>query len=517
MSSSSNIKTGYSIQPQVRLSMKDYTDFYLHPGHGYNDLIDLQGQDIVRDCLLTNFTLDLTGSTIVSDVKWEDLVITTGLTLNDVGLVGLDNGLINLDKSITGCTYFYSTVTGSTLTIDNSYEYLNLHPVTGYTKDDVLGLRYDINQGVTGSGVTYNDLRGGFYQGFFKLEEYDYQILPLRPETEFSFEFYLNPQPNSVTGYTTINDLHPDNKGIFFYMGTRAENKFFDINPTHTTGLTTTGSPYFTGCTYEPLYTSTGLEVLKHTKDLITDNKFIFFDRTCSGTTISNYDPEARYVHEVSLIKPINDNKFIDWNRSCTGKTICNQSNLPATEHDFIIDPRKDLTDNAFALRTLDDGRVGYRLITKNCEENGDFVIEEEYSTEPWVLPGQWNHVVVRMIFDRELITCGLDRKFKLYFYVNGFLKFVSKELKELDFRGLTADRDKQQTVPYNISVGGGTQGLMEAVYYGYPNDYVQNMNIEKYFCGSFIGGISNFRMYTCQFDYSKVLNNYYYFKNYFA
>lgn len=217
-----------------------------------------------------------------------------------------------------------------------------------------------------------------------------------------------------------------------------------------------------------------------------------------------------KFLKETDIIQNNTENKFITYDGTLSGKTICNND---TTNRSYcVIDPITDISDNAFSLRITDDGRIGYRLATKDC--NYSLVIEEGYSDINIINNEIWNHIVVRMIFDRRLIECGKPRNFKLFFYINGFLKYVSKELPELMFAGLMADREKQQGVPYNISIGGGALGLMETIYNGYSNDYVQNMDIEKYFCGSFIGAISNFRMYTCQFDYTKVLNNYYYFQN---
>ena len=83
----------------------------------------------------------------------------------------------------------------------------------------------------------------------------------------------------------------------------------------------------------------------------------------------------------------------------------------------------------------------------------------------------------------------------KLYFYVNGFLVFISKELDEFNFRELNDTYQKQEGVPYSISLGGGTQGLLESIlpdYYNTP-DYI--FPIEKDFCGTFLGDIKSFKI----------------------
>ena len=96
----------------------------------------------------------------------------------------------------------------------------------------------------------------------------------------------------------------------------------------------------------------------------------------------------------------------------------------------------------------------------------------------------------------------------KLYFYVNGFLIFISKGLDLFKFRELYQEySEKQETVPYNISLGGGTLGLLETIM---PNYYAISeyiLPIEKDFCGAFMGDIKSFKMYGGFLDYSAISN----------
>jgi hypothetical protein len=73
-------------------------------------------------------------------------------------------------------------------------------------------------------------------------------------------------------------------------------------------------------------------------------------------------------------------------------------------------------------------------------------------------------------------------------------------------------DRDeRQESIPYNISVGGGSQGLCDLIGFdtGYTTQYL--FPIEKYFAGTFIGDLHRFRVYYGAMDYSKIYNNYVY------
>ena len=96
----------------------------------------------------------------------------------------------------------------------------------------------------------------------------------------------------------------------------------------------------------------------------------------------------------------------------------------------------------------------------------------------------------------------------RLMVYVNGRLVLYSKEIRTLDLRALNDIYEKQEGVPYNISLGGGTQGLSDVVYENYKElpEYV--LFLEKEFGGTFTGYVKSFKYYTCNQDFTKILNN---------
>jgi len=184
--------------------------------------------------------------------KNEDLTCFSSSTICDIGLTGVDNGLV-------------SSMTGETITIteglfNDTYKFnrlyfdrrLKLFQVTGNTGNP--NVRFSgfnktiLYEVVSSSGSTegyYHELYGGFYQGFYKLFGYDYEIFPERMNKGWSIEVLLKPRlynlynPNSDE--TTLNEIYPDNKNTFFYIGTRAENKFYhhaDGSPSSLTGYT---------------------------------------------------------------------------------------------------------------------------------------------------------------------------------------------------------------------------------------------------------------------------------------
>ena len=92
--------------------------------------------------------------------------------------------------------------------------------------------------------------------------------------------------------------------------------------------------------------------------------------------------------------------------------------------------------------------------------------------------------------------------------YVNGKLKFKSKELPILNFKKLNDMYSKQEGVPFNISLGGGTQGLSDVIYLNYRKLPEYELPIEKEFAGTFIGFVKALRIYNCGISFSEITQN---------
>jgi hypothetical protein len=95
-----------------------------------------------------------------------------------------------------------------------------------------------------------------------------------------------------------------------------------------------------------------------------------------------------------------------------------------------------------------------------------------------------------------------------LKMFVNGRLVLKSKEFVGLQLRALNEWSDKQQGVPYNISWGGGTQGLAESQTFGGPDSADSNLLLESHFTGSFLGQLSQLRFYKRPFNILELRNN---------
>jgi hypothetical protein len=107
-----------------------------------------------------------------------------------------------------------------------------------------------------------------------------------------------------------------------------------------------------------------------------------------------------------------------------------------------------------------------------------------------------------------------------LKIYVNGYLFMTIEDFEEIIPHELNTEKEKQLGVPFNISIGGGTQGLRESLIPSgctFEGPYIQDPELmpnqtlsgtslsglttdiimESTFGGTFMGGISQFRLYT--------------------
>lgn len=248
--------------------------------------------------------------------------------------------------------------------------------------------------------------------------------------------------------------------------------------------------------------TDSGMDLYTpHQYSITTDNKFILFDRTCYGFTTRNW-VEGTTVTLTGLNRKYKDNLFILMNRTCTGYTVSDIDKLYDEDADR-YDTYSDIYNNAFALQINDDGAIGYRLLTIDCELSGEnkTTVVSGMSAPGVINDCEWHCISIRII--------GQPKTMRLMFYVDGRLVFITKELPKFDFRKLADLDEKQEGVPYNISIGGGTQGLAETIVKNYMMDPYRTYPIEKNFAGSFIGKFRSFKFYTTKNDFTTIRQNY--------
>ena len=592
-----NIKNYNFNNIDLKLSNDDYWDFYLandDANNGYCTPVTS------GDCFVVWYDFNdstiypnsaITSPDIYSLVSW-DKAVNTGYTFNTIGLTGIDNGLIIFDKNPLDLTNdaLLLALTGTTLDIPSGDTRLHMTRVTGTTGEYIYP--YSIIPEPTKPMIgNFLSLAGGFYQGYYKIDGSNYSVLPTRVNQSWSAEFWLTTKQYTFapTG-TTLNDKYPENAGMFFYMGTRAENKFWNKWEGSDTGCTSACTTAATctdviseWCTVpkESEITIVGdygmgvsLDPPRTNIDLVT-NGFLIYGRAydgrpdvLSGSTIYNpkvstlnsyycgrcgvthhdglgtqtacsYDGKGIAVAHIRKTLTNTQNPFLLYGRAsgivrsgdtrgCCGgpndglgsKTVNNFNGVESDETS--IDYNIDIIDNALGFRITPDGRIGYKLltVTGTCISNGlektyisGTTIKEEYSIENNLFdPDFWQYVVVKFETD-YLDDCELKIKNprigKLKFYIDGYLKWVVNDFPEFIGKRLDEYKSKQVGVPFNISLGGGSQGLIDSQTFGGLDLSDRGLPIEKNFAGTFLGGISQFKFNICKLSLCQIQNNY--------
>jgi hypothetical protein len=523
----------------MKLSNSDYWDLFLC----YDCTDEQDNNHILEECILVYIDVNndnsFSGDTLYSLTTWKDSKINgSGITLNDIGLTGIDNGFILYDCTggTTGST-FLSAFTGSTLTLTSADTRFSMTRVTGCTYEYPLEITLGENEG------RYTKLCGGFYQGFFKLSDityfeeisdnkftwpiewfncppfcsgdsinnlcytdpnksyqcyldlkpvpYNYEILPKRLGSSYTpcldgwtATFWLNKNSSNCSG-NTLNNIYPNNKGFFFYMGTRSENKFWNLFSGETGYTTSSGYP---------------LPPPKETKKVLNDNPFLVYqpgDCCCfSGIT-------SEITYEKDRNADIIDNALgfrIKDDGSIGFRTVVMTGVCSAVTETIVVDCHEQCGCGCTGTTTYTSTTIQYLTGTS---------IYECYSDTGIIIDDVWSHVAIRFKPYEQYSKCELldvpKRKGVLTVYVNGYLKWTLDNFDEFIFRELDEYREKQQGVPYNYSLGGGSQGLIETNTINGKDEKDNNLVIQNNFAGTFEGNISKFRLYGCALDITTI------------
>ena len=571
------------------INKEDYWDFHLCIDNSNADISD----GLTERCLSTYIDISDDDCVWFDDIYsknkyvWENAVNNVNFSFNSFGYTAVDNGRIRYEKDRITNKEFFEIFTNSTFKPQEDDLRLMLTKVGGNQQI------YDYSNNITlwEDKFQVAKLNGGWYQGFFCANDgLEYKTLPTDIGNGWNLEFVINKE-DFVNDKLTLNDIYPENKGIFFYIGTRAENKWwqkyltnhdFDwcvkkaftdeyvqneytedngLNDYYFKSLVEfyEKSDYFSDeylliekekfesafmdeytadnkdceeCNnyVDTEYIEKDLHIDENMKletedgydlyqpnivEFKTNNKFLIFDRTCKGQKANKWDENTEFILNY-IKKPNIGNYFTLFHRGCGGydtKKIQEVLDIKNKEYNVL----QDIYRNAFALQIKDDGTIGYKYLIKDCEsEEEKYKIESEFTLTPIIHNKMWYTVNVKIVPVRHLpknYKCltqnSINDNMQIYIYVNGKLVMVSKELPMLNLKLLNDLKNKQEGVPFNISLGGGTQGLAEVVYLNYMKlpEYV--LPLEKEFAGSFIGWLKAFRFYTCPLNYLEITKNY--------
>jgi hypothetical protein len=559
----------------------------------------------------------------------EDLTCFSSSTSCDIGLTGVDNGLVD---SMTGQTItFTNGLFNDTLKFERLYfdRRLKLFQVTGNTNSPNIRfsgfdktILYEVVSKSSPYEGKYHELYGGFYQGFYNLFGYDYNIFPERMNKGWSVEILLKPRlineffPSS--GETTLNEIYPQNKNIFFYLGTRAENKFYhhaDGSPSSLTGYTRITSEL-----------QNKLETCSCCNTGVTNSRcvYVYPPRSINGV----YDPHHNYGCNPCQVcqAPMTGSTcgcgcVIEITDTCGWECFTHQCSSATTATTLSIqttcetDPIYDSMSNAISFKLCGDVKnpqIGVKIlkftgdcvttgscgttgitystgytISEYCSDNKIYdycdnlnplyleeehwfqlnVVWERYTwlddcdlvyrgglgditelrylnslandtasliTVPYTQTGATLPEQVELVnLNEKWLLNKHYRKGRLIFYVNGKRFYTIEDVEEVLPRALNTDKEKQVGVPFNISWGGGTQGLREHLTFSsttmldglyiqdpecFPNNDLSgttfsglntNILIEQNFAGTFEGAISQFRMYVTPLSAPEIKHNF--------
>ena len=132
--------------------------------------------------------------------------------LNNFAFNGIDNGSV-------WCDYEHIDNDKLIALLSQPYFFNNTKIPFSFVSANTQGLsyEYEVNE-------DYTSFKGGFMQGFFKEKNSDFELFKPFIEDEWNLHFELRPI-DYVTNFS-VNNIHPENAGIFFYIGLRNENKF---------------------------------------------------------------------------------------------------------------------------------------------------------------------------------------------------------------------------------------------------------------------------------------------------
>jgi hypothetical protein len=432
---------------------------------------------------------------VVSEVAWEGAV-ASDKTLKNIGFTGVDNGFISYEKDRIANDEFLELFTNSNFDLSSYDKRFFMTEVSGNTGEFV----YPIIK-----NDEYTTLKGGFYQGFFKINGDKYQTLPHTINDEWEFKIVLR-RKNYDTPSNILNKRHNDNEGIFLYIGARAENKFWELYK-HSDEINEHKiyDDYFVddynqsdceceidNSIFEDDYIQKDISLdditLSDSKgnkigekgfyEIETDNKFILFNQTKNGFTKKTWKDDYKIILTGKTDTP-NINYYPYLNQTKNGYT---KDNINQLEEQFTYnyDIFKEIENNALAFKINNDGSITYKFLSDNCE------ILEETSKPNIIKDNEWADVKIK-------IKAISNKKMKIYVYINDYLKLVSKELPMLKLKPLNDTPERQETVPFSLSIGGGTQGLCERILLDYNKLPEYILPLEKHFAGSFIGDIKEF------------------------
>ena len=364
-----------------------------------------------------------TGFTSISLSKWAGAV-SDNINLMDFGLTEFDNGRTNIMWS------------GITLTPADSLFHMYrigynevINPSTGNTSGytaTTVHTGYNISGVTTGLTGNYFILDGGYLQGFFKLDEYNFELLPARYGRGITIE--------------TLVYLYPNSHGIFYMMGARAEDKY---------------NSYFSG------ETITGFTTI--TTGITPTIKQVF-----TGVTTS-FD---NYFSSFEKIKKLN-------------KGFRDETLMYRTEY-IQSATTTNIGNNVIAFELTEDRHIAYKYIDVNENIITNTSVAKVTATGFTMIDVVFSPNINEILTTPYELKCTPQRLGKMIFYINGRAMWIIHDFPEYYFHGFNTDKELQIGEPYSISWGGGSFGLKHSWHYDYQTYVLYNGQHTNYINNNF-------------------------------
>lgn len=377
-----------------------------------------------------------TGFTSISLTKWNK-AISDNIFLYDFGLTAYDNGRIDrMHDTLTilptdnKVTLYRVGHNNPKPNVGEGYEtgttLYDTYGITGITGASATTFTTIITGGTGSTGTTiitgvtsfapyagnFFELNGGYLQGFFKLKNYNFELLPPRYGSGVTIETIIRIIPQSF------------NDGYFYFMGARAENKYV---------------PAFSG-------------------------ESIQFTGSTTAVTTGSFGSSTKVIKTLQFSGiTTSENHFL--NNYMDQQVMKSSTNTPDL---FVTSPvatdDQGIRGNTIGFFISSDRRIGYTRI------NPSGLTESNLSSNQIAHTG-WTIIDIvfkpyEIITDRSILDCTASRTGDFTVYVNGRRFWKVADFDEYYFKGFKTQREKQLGVPYNISWGGGSFGLKNSYHY---------------------------------------------------
>ena len=194
-----NIKNNNYRKIDCRLINDYYMDFMLSKDNSNGHI------SISENCLAAQLDFfNHSNKQVVSKYSWCKSV-SSNTILKNIGYTGVDNGFITYDRDRISNDEFLELYTNSIFDLSTYENKFFVTEINGNSGMFVYPI--EVNE-------EYTAFKGGFYQGFFKINGDKYQTLPHHIKNEWNFNINLR-KKDYDTHHNILNKRHIENKDIF--------------------------------------------------------------------------------------------------------------------------------------------------------------------------------------------------------------------------------------------------------------------------------------------------------------